>query len=478
VISTLAVHEPGALRRGGSDSVMHRRTLRVRPLVVWLAVVAALASQSGADDDVAPRPLGREHPVLSAPRDPEEPLAINAPVAGEIALADAIAAALRSSPALGAVAYEVRSREALAIQAAARPNPDLAVEVEDFAGSGSRDGFDSAETTLSLAQLIELGGDRSRRMRVAELDTALASWDFEADRLAVLSDAAKTFVVLLAVQERQALAAELERLAGETLRSVSSTVRAGAVSPVEEQRASVNLERVQLDLVREARALEVARAQLAATWGDPTPQFTRALGALDALPPTPDLARLEAAVSDSPELARWNAEIAQREAALALERARRIPDVTVSLGGRYYSDGDDGGLVAGASVPLPLFDRNRGGVLDARHRVARARAEQRLADVSVRAALRARYQELLAAGEEVAALRDRIIPHAERVFLETRRGYATGLFRHVEVLDAQRTLFDARRELLDAWTAFHLAATDLERITGVPLAELAGRATP
>jgi cobalt-zinc-cadmium efflux system outer membrane protein len=416
--------------------------------------------------------------VHSAPRDPEEPLAINAPVAGEIALADAIAAALRSSPALGAVAYEVRSREALAIQAAARPNPDLAVEVEDFAGSGSRDGFDSAETTLSLAQLIELGGDRSRRMRVAELDTALASWDFEADRLAVLSDAAKTFVVLLAVQERQALAAELERLAGETLRSVSSTVRAGAVSPVEEQRASVNLERVQLDLVREARALEVARAQLAATWGDPTPQFTRALGALDALPPTPDLARLEAAVSDSPELARWNAEIAQREAALALERARRIPDVTVSLGGRYYSDGDDGGLVAGASVPLPLFDRNRGGVLDARHRVARARAEQRLADVSVRAALRARYQELLAAGEEVAALRDRIIPHAERVFLETRRGYATGLFRHVEVLDAQRTLFDARRELLDAWTAFHLAATDLERITGVPLAELAGRATP
>jgi cobalt-zinc-cadmium efflux system outer membrane protein len=255
-------------------------------------------------------------------------------------------------------------------------------------------------------------------------------------------------------------------------------VRAGAVSPVEEERARVNLERVRLQLAREARALELARAQLAATWGEPSPQFTRALGELDTLAPTPDVARLEAAVSDSPELARWNAEIGQREAALALERARRIPDVTVSVGGRYYADGDDAGLVAGVSVPLPLFDRNRGGVLDAGHRVARTRAEQRLADVSVRAALRARYQELLAAREEIAALRDRIIPHAERVFSETRRGYAIGLFRHVEVLDAQRTLFDARRELLDALTAFHLAAIDLERITGVPLAELARRTTP
>ena len=111
-------------------------------------------------------------------------------------------------------------------------------------------------------------------------------------------------------------------------------------------------------------------------------------------------------------------------------------------------------------------------------RLARAQAERRLADVSVRTALTASYQELSIANGEIEALRDRIIPRAERVFQETRRGYATGLFRYVEVLDAQRTLFDARRELLEALAAFHFSATDLERLTGTPLSDLSGRSTP
>ena len=61
-----------------------------------------------------------------------------------------------------------------------------------------------------------------------------------------------------------------------------------------------------------------------------------------------------------------------------------------------------------------------------------------------------------------------------------RLAEATGLAQAIdlEVLDAERTLFDARRELLGALVAFHLAATDLERLTGTPLAELSGRSTP
>ena len=458
---------------------MKRTTRRIETFALALLCVgAATAGATAADHAVAPRPLGREQPVLAAPEDPDAAPTAQPAVAGDIALSDAIAAALRSSPALETFAYDVRSREALAVQSSARPNPELSVELEDFAGSGERNGFDAAETTLSLAQLVELGGKRAQRMRLAQLDTALASWDFEAQRLAVLTDATKAFVALLVLQARQALVTDLEALAAESLRSVESTVRAGAVSPVEAERARVNLERVQLEVARNARALESARSLLAATWGDPRPQFGRALGTLDSLPPVPDLARLESAVPESPELARWNAEIAQREAAVAVARAQRVPDVRVSLGGRHYSDGDDAAAVAGISVPIPLLDRSRGSILDARYRVARAQAERRLADVSVRSALRASHQDLSMASEEIAALRDRIIPHAENVARDTQRGYARGLFRYVEVLDAQRTLFDARRELLDALAAFHFAANDLERQTGIPLAALAGSTTP
>lgn len=447
-------------------------------LAFGAACFAGAARAARANDAVPPRPLGREHGAVEAPRDPDQALAAAPALAGEISLRDAIAAALASSPELATFSYDIRSREAQAIQAAARPNPQLALELEDFAGSGDRSGFDGSQTTLSLAQVVELGGKRAARVNLAERERTLAAWDFETRRVAVLTDATKAFVAVLALQDRQALVRELEALAQETLRSVASTVRAGAVSPVEEERARVNLERVQLEALRSAKELETARALLAATWGESDVTFERATGDLGVLPPLPTLSALLAAAPESPDLARWNAEIAQREAAIALERARRIPDLTVSAGGRQFAEGSEAGLVAGVSVPLPLFDRNRGNILDARHRLARAEAERRLADVSVRSGLLASYQEISVAHGETTALRDRIIPRAERVFQQTRRGYATGLFRYVEVLDAERTLFGARRELLDALVTFHLAATDLERLTGTPLAELSGRSTP
>ena len=87
-------------------------------------------------------------------------------------------------------------------------------------------------------------------------------------------------------------------------------------------------------------------------------------------------------------------------------------------------------------------------------------------------------RELEIAHGEVQALRDRIVPSAERVFRETRRGYARGLFHYVEVPEAQRTLFDARRELLEALAGFHLAAVDLERLGGTPLSRLGEEVTP
>ena len=155
----------------------------------------------------------------------------------------------------------------------------------------------------------------------------------------MLTDTTKSFVAVLALQKRQDLVRELESLAAETLRSVASTVRAGAVSPVEEERARVTLERVQLEVVRSAKELDAARVWLAATWGESQARFEWVRGDLGTLPPLPALDSLLAAAPESPELARWNAEVGQREAAIAVERARRIPDVTVSLGARHYAEG-------------------------------------------------------------------------------------------------------------------------------------------
>jgi cobalt-zinc-cadmium efflux system outer membrane protein len=56
----------------------------------------------------------------------------------------------------------------------------MQIEVENFAGSGEFQGFQSAEITIHLSQLIELAGKRGKRVRVAALERDLTAWDYEA----------------------------------------------------------------------------------------------------------------------------------------------------------------------------------------------------------------------------------------------------------------------------------------------------------
>lgn len=154
-----------------------------------------------------------------------------------LSLADAQAAALRGRPELVAAQAEGRALEGAERQAALRPNPDLVLNVEDVAGTGAFENTSEAQTTLSLYQPIELGGDRRARTAVAAQHRALASFDLEARRLDVLADTATAFVAVLVSQEELHHAGELVELAGRERSSAAERVRAGAALAVDETRA-------------------------------------------------------------------------------------------------------------------------------------------------------------------------------------------------------------------------------------------------
>ena len=92
------------------------------------------------------------------------PYAEAATVPPDVTLADALRAAAEHNPALRASAFDVLALEGRRQQARARPNPELTLELENFAGSGEVSGTDALESTLALSQLIELGDKRSSRV--------------------------------------------------------------------------------------------------------------------------------------------------------------------------------------------------------------------------------------------------------------------------------------------------------------------------
>jgi len=411
---------------------------------------------------------GAKTVALTAPDMPIKMASTEEPT-GDITLMRALIAALLKNPELAAFSQEIRAREAAVLQAGLFPNPTFSANAANF-GNASIRGFDGDVVTLELSQLIELGGKRAARIEAAQQTQDLAGWDYETVRIAVATQVAQAFTEVLGTQARLDLARQTTELADQVATTVGNQVKAGEVSPVEETRAKVALATVRTDLTRAERELEAARRRLAALWGSVEPRFAKARGELESVLPIPTLERLQTRIHRNPELARWSTELMQRQALIDLEKTKAIPDVTATLGVSKYLMPGDYALVVGVSLPLPVFNRNQGGILEAERRRGKAEDERRAAEVRVGTALNTAYQSLAAAYSEAAAYKTSILPGAESAFEAVRKGYRYGEFALLDVLDTQRTLFAARAQYLRALTAYHQGVAEVERLIGERLA--------
>jgi cobalt-zinc-cadmium efflux system outer membrane protein len=384
-------------------------------------------------------------------------------------LPEALALALLSNAALAADSYELRAREAALLQAGALPNPTLSLELEDIAGTGDFGGVDQAQTTLLLGQLIELGGKRAARVEVAAAERDLAAWGYEMRRIDVLADTAGAFVEVLAAQERLRLAEEALTLAESVHRAALLRKRKGIASPAEEIRAGVARDVTGVEREHAEHELETARQKLAATWSGETPRFERAEGDLSLLPRPPSDAELAERIATSPAVALWQAELGRRHALRASARSQRTSDLTIFAGPRHIAGPDETALVVGVSMPLPLWNRNRGAIEEAGHRLAKLAAEQRSARVLVATQLATARVALVASVEESELLRRSVLPGIERAVEVLRSGYERGRIAQLEVLDAERARVAAQERYLRTLVEAQHSARDIERLTGVPL---------
>ncbi len=442
-----------------------------------------------------PRPLGSDFKTYR-PAVELAPDASGLPkfdeLTGTIGLRDALSAALLRNPELAAFSWEVRAGEARTLQASLPPNPEIEIEIEEIrtsSGSGGTTkrttigsdgsfeieketeegpptGFSGAEYTITLSQLIELGGKRSKRIRLATLERDLAGWNYETKRIDVLTEVTKAFVEVLATQERVALANKLVGLSEKLLSTVDERVKAGKASPLEQTKAKVILSTSRIESEQAGRNLKAARKRLAATWGSSSPRFEKTQGRFDLIKPIPSAEQLTILISQNPDIIRWAAEVDQRQAAIELEKAKRIPDLTLGGGIQYFGETGDTAIILGASMPLPLFDRNQGGIKEAGYMRIKATEERRAAEVRIRTALAEAYQSLASASSNSTGLKNDVLPGAQKAFDAASEGYRLGKFSYLDVLDAQRTLFQAKGQYIEALSAYHKAIADVERLIG------------
>ena len=451
-----------------------------RPAVAWAAAICSVLQLLGCASDrpdvrwPEPRPLGRELPTTGSEVAPDAtedalPPTDAAEHRGPLTLRKAMAHALLGNPTFQASSWEVRAADARRLQEGLRPNPELDMEVEEL--SGDNRGLKESETSVVLSQAILLGGKRAKRTRVAELERDVAGWEYEIQRLNVLTEVAKAFVSALGTQRKVELAKETVRIAEEASGAASDRVSAGAASPVEQTRAQVALATARNGLLRAEQELRAAKIRLAATWGATAPQVPDLEGELDVDLPLPDLDSLIRRLAQNPELMRAGVALMQRRAALDLAKSRRIPDLTVSAGYQRIEGDDANTFTGGVSLPLPIFDRNQGGIREARANLRKSQWEQEAAKTQVRAALATAHSALAAAVRQREVFKNEILPGAQATFEAVREGYRQGTFDYLDFLTAQQNLAETRIEYVNVLVALHEAAADVERLIGEPIAE-------
>lgn len=389
-----------------------------------------------------------------------------------VTLRDVLSLVLVHSPALEAASLEMRAREAERLQAGRLPNPEVGVVVENFSGSGPYTGSNSAESTIELSQLIELGGDRASRVRQASAQSKLAGWDYEAQRLSVLTTATERFIDTLAAQQRVDVARQLFELAQRSREAASKRVAAGKASPIDVEKAKIAVAQAQMQLEREHSELAAAHHRLAIMWGLPEAEFEKVTGAFSTNESIPAAKVIAHYLLDNPAIARWVDELEALHAQQSLARAHAVPDITVGLGTRHFEETGDNALVATVSIPLPIFDHSQGTISAARHRLDAGEYQQGQAREQVHAAFDVAYGRLSATYGQLRMLDSSILPKAQSVFDAVSTGYQEGKFDLLSLLDAQRSLFEARLSAIETQADFLKARTEVEGLIGRSLASV------
>ena len=122
-----------------------------------------------------------------------------------------------------------------------------------------------------------------------------------------------------------------------------------------------------------------------------------------------------------------------------------------------------------APVPLPLFDRNQGNVLESLRRTDKARDELSATEIRLDNELAQAFEKLNTSRQEAEALQKEILPGAKSAYDAAVTGFEFGKFAFLDVLDAQRTLLQTKSQYLRALSDAHRAAAEIDGILGEPV---------
>ena len=383
-----------------------------------------------------------------------------------------VAEALEKNPELKFYDAEILAAKAGRKTAGAFANPELSGGVGQRTVRGGGFSAEGVAWSVSVAQPFEWPGRMGLRKAIANHDIELAKLGYERFKIALAGRVRTLAYGLFAAQEKSAAASEVaERF--KALREVLVQRDPAGLTPLLETRV---IEATELNAQRKASeallAAQSALLELNQLRGNPLDtRLSIGQTHLTFQAPADRNALMSMARTNNFELRVRAVELAQQGFRVNLAKNERYPAISV---GPFVAQERAGGdretqVGIGLSLPLPLWNRNKGNIEGA---VAR----QMQADVSLNVTEREIQRKVIEAAltyetklREMAKWRPDSVQHFQQAAELADRHYRLGAVPISTYVELQKQYLDAVEALLDTKKEALEAAAQIELLTGLPL---------
>lgn len=427
-----------------------------RRYALWAALAAALlgapAAAARADDEL---PLQWPAGVAGSSETVPTPLP-----AAALTLVELEQWALAGNPSLRRAAALVGAARGNALQAGLPPNPGVGYEGQQL-GSGGQ----AEQHGVIFSQEIVRGGKLRLDRAVADRDRVRLDQEFAAQQQRVLTDVRIAFYQVLLAQRQITVTQDLIQISQRGAQAVDALYQANEVGRVDILQAQLESENAQLLSQNAHNRMDAAWRSLAAIVGDPTLPPQALEGDLAAPPQELTFeAALGRLLSQSPEIAAATAAVERARLALERQRAEPIPNVDLA-GVVNVIDNGIGGRTDGnvaVSVPLPIFNRNQGGIARASHELVAAREALAQLQLDLQNRLAPVFEQYSNARNQVRRYDEVILPAARESLDLTQRMYGAGETNYTSLLTAQRTYSQTQLNYLESVKALRIAQIEID----------------
>ena len=384
-----------------------------------------------------------------------------------LSLEKAVRLTLEQHPQLGTFLHQREAYQGLVEQVSVGQRPGIGLIIEDFGGDGDYNGFDSAQSTLSISWVMQ-GARIDQRIQAAQVTSTQVDIQRQIKALDLSAQTARLFVQTLVEEQRLTLARQAQQQARSTVNALKKRVEAGKSPEFERLQAEVEMAQRELEAEDLQHVLTSTRYQLRAQWGGERNDF-RLVGELLTIPTLGSVEQQFDQLKQNPTLALLANQQRIVESEIELARIEAKPQWQFSVGVRRLEASNDFGMLAGVSVPLGKDRSSTGKIRSLQARQAEFASESEALQRQLDTQLYVLLQEIKHSHHVIETLQKRIIPALNTAHAQATHAYETGKLGYQQWIILLNKKLGAQQDLLSAFEAIHLQHIELQRLTGTTL---------